>query len=106
VPVVIAAKSAALGKLSAATPYKISAAHCANSARANARLRAAEPTADAADVHPTSRAADTHPATAGHATSAAPAAAAYVHPASPATTVDTASRAAAPLLGEHRGCNC
>src|ERR1700722_7997783 len=100
--VVIAAESTPC-KLSAAAPYKISAAHWANSARANARLRAAEPTADAADVHPTSRAADTHPATAGHPTSAAPAA--YVHPASAATTVDTASRAAAPLLGEHGGCN-
>jgi hypothetical protein len=79
VPVVIAAKSAALRKLSAA--------HCANSAGANARLRTAEPTADAAgahtsspaaDLHPTASAADAH-ATAAHATSATAAAAYACH---------------------------
>jgi hypothetical protein len=80
VPVVIAAIStakSALRKLSAAAPYEISAVHWANSASSNARLRTAEPTTAAADVHTASPAA-----------------------------VHTASPAAAPLLGEHRGCNC
>jgi hypothetical protein len=110
VPVVIAAistKKSALRKLSAAAPYEISAAHGADSASANARLRTAERTSSAAaeahtpcraaDVHPSRGAADTHAAaanvhgTAGHATSAA----AAMH----------ATPAAAALLGEDRGCN-
>jgi hypothetical protein len=91
----------ALRKLSAAAACEISAAHWANSARANTRLRTAKPTADAhtsspaAEVHPTSGAADTH-AAAGHAASAATAAA--MHPASAAPTVHTASATTAPLL--------
>jgi hypothetical protein len=128
VPAVIAAIStakSALRKLSAA-PYEISAAHWANSASANARLRTAEPTGAAAEAHTPSRAADVHTsraadvhaaataadvhaaATAGHATSAATATA-NVHAtttAAAAAAVHAASRAAAPLLGEHRGCNC
>jgi hypothetical protein len=122
VPAIIAAIStaeSALRKLSAAAPYEISAARCANSARANAGLRTAEPTADAAgphtsspaaDLHPTPCAADTH-ATAGHATSAATAAAAatYVHAAAamhPASAVHSASATSARLLREDRGCDC
>jgi hypothetical protein len=114
VPVVIAAISiakSALRKLSAAAPYEISAAHWADSASANARLRTAEPTSSAAEAHTPSRAADVHPsrgaadthaaaanvhATAGHATSAA------VHA---ATSAVHATATAAALLGEDRGCN-
>jgi hypothetical protein len=112
VPVVIAAISA-LRKLSAAAPYEISAAHCANSASANARLSTAEPAA--ADAHTPSRATDTHAAAKVHATTAAAdmhatsatahTASTTVHTASPAATVHTASPTAAPL-GEGRGCNC
>jgi hypothetical protein len=99
VPVVIAAIStakSALRKLSAAAPYEISAVHWANSASANARLRTAEPTAAAADAHTPSPAADGHPSRG----------AADVHATSRAADVHATATAAAPLLGEHRGCNC
>ena len=117
-PAIIAAIStaeSALRKLSAAAPYEISAARCANSARANAGLRTAEPTADAAGTHTSSPAADLHPtpcAADTHATTSAATAAAaatYVHAAAamhPASAVHSASTTTARLLREDRGCDC
>jgi hypothetical protein len=105
----ISTAKSTLRKLSAAAPYKISAAHWTNPAGTNARLRTAEPTADTAGAHTSTTAADLHPTSCAadtHSTTAAYVHAATMHPASAASTVHAAAAATVRLLREDWGCDC